>query len=74
MLDLRQQSSICCRKDESLYIELFGLNADTFNLDLIVMGLLCRSGITCHMGVKSRLAFFLIFLQDVKHNNIVDNF
>jgi len=36
--------------------------------------LLCRIGITCHMGVKSRLAIFLIFLQDVKHNNIVDNF
>jgi len=32
------------------------------------MGLLCRIGITCHMGVKSRLAIFLIFLQDVKHN------
>ncbi len=36
---------------------------------------LCRSGITSHMGVKSRLAiFFVIFLQNTKHNNIVDNF
>ena len=38
--------------------ELSRLNEDTFNLDLIVMGLLCRSGITCHIGVKSRLAMF----------------
>ncbi len=38
--------------------ELSSLNEHTFNLDLIVIGLLCRNGITCHMGVKSRLAIF----------------
>jgi hypothetical protein len=58
LLSLRQKSSICCRSDEAQYFELSSLSEDTFNLDLIVIGLLCRSGITCHMGVKSRLAIF----------------
>ena len=35
MLDLRQQSSICCRQDELLYIELYSLNADILKIGQI---------------------------------------
>ena len=51
---LRKNSNLSSAK--SIHHHL--LSRIIYDISSPQMGLLCRSGITCHMGVKSRLAIF----------------